>query len=118
MESSAKIELDHDIHSQDQSQVKNLVSQSSLKEAAPAKAGEQMEVQHNEIYKKVEKDWDKDRIIVEEIQYVEDKNIDNDGVYWGYINKDEQRHGPGTFKFVDGRVYNGEWSNDKPNGYG
>lgn len=28
------------------------------------------------------------------------------------------RHGPGKIEFPDGSYYNGEWENDKSNGYG
>jgi len=39
------------------------------------------------------------------------------GTYSGGV-KDGERHGRGTFQFVNGDTYNGEWCQGKPSGYG
>lgn len=40
-----------------------------------------------------------------------------DGTYCG-DRVDGKRHGNGTFVFVNGDIYSGEWQDDMPNGYG
>jgi hypothetical protein len=38
-------------------------------------------------------------------------------VYRGYL-KNDQKHGPGTYVWKDRSIYNGEFFNDKAEGYG
>ena len=39
------------------------------------------------------------------------------GIYRGYM-KEGQRHGPGTFRFSNGTIFNGEFQEDLVTGFG
>ena len=73
-------------------------------------------IQHDEIYLKVESEW-AERIQKEGLEYLKGKLYPNGGTYkgknflmktvnLGYM-KDNKRHGPGTFIWIDDSFYNG-----------
>ena len=43
---------------------------------------------------------------------------ENGDEYYGQVNDKRQRHGFGCYVYADGNYYEGEWLNDKPNGFG
>jgi len=45
------------------------------------------------------------------------ESIRSSKLYTGYM-MGNIREGPGTFLFPDGSIYNGEWRNDRANGWG
>ena len=46
-----------------------------------------MKLEHNDVYRKVEKEWE-DRIKSEELEYTFDLKLEGGARYSGYINKD------------------------------
>ena len=54
-----------------------------------------MKMEHNHVYRKVEKEWE-EKIETLELEYIFDMKLNNGARYCGYIDKDGNRHGPGS----------------------
>jgi hypothetical protein len=52
------------------------------------------------------------------VKMAEEEKYPNGDKYFGDLNSAKQRHGKGVYYFADGRIYDGEWRNDKRHGWG